>query len=132
MAESNGVGDRVIGRAQCTHVELQELVGVGCALIVDCEGCERELLDPALVPGLTSSLILVELHDFVEPTTSRQIRDRFAGTHTMELFQSTVRDPAGVASIAALSAADQQEAVDERRPTKPYPMEWLLLTPHGD
>ncbi len=131
VALLNGVSERVVIREACTHEGLAELVGPGCAMIVDCEGYESELLNPAVVQGLTSTLILVELHDFVDPTISKQIRTRFAQSHDIEVFQATTRTLGTVPAVATLSVEDQKVAVDELRPAKPYPMEWMLLTPRA-
>jgi hypothetical protein len=38
---------------------------------MDCEGCEAVLLDPALVPALRTTEVVVELHDFCSPHVSR-------------------------------------------------------------
>jgi hypothetical protein len=131
VAILNGTSDRVVVRGECNSSDLAELAGPGCAMVIDCEGYEKDLFDPAAVPGLVSTLILVELHDFVDPTISKLISERFAPSHRIEVFRATERDPSLVAAVAVLSAEDQQVAVSEHRPTDPYPMEWMLLTPRS-
>jgi hypothetical protein len=129
VAERNRVAKRVIVRGECTHSDLVRLSGPGCAMVVDCEGFERELLDPVLVPNLASTLILVELHDFIDATISGVIHHRFASTHDIQRFGATQRNPASAPAIWGLPFEIQQEAVDEMRPTTPGPMEWMFMTP---
>jgi hypothetical protein len=129
VARRNRVADRVIVRGECSPDELTNLVGPSCTLVIDCEGYEKELLDPALVPGLSSTMILVELHDFVDPTISHLIGERFAPSHHIEVFRSTERNPETVPAVAALPAELQREVVCEWRPIDPYPMEWMFMTP---
>ena len=97
----------------------------------NCEGFERELLDPESVPGLASTMILVELHDFIDPSISTLIADRFRPSHDIELFRATERDPDTVPAVAELPLRTQKRVISEGRPTDPHPMEWMFLTPHA-
>jgi hypothetical protein len=79
LARLNGVADRIVVGGACTSAILGSLAlegaaprqardgalrsSKGAALICDCEGCERWLLDPEAVPGLRRCTVLVELHD---------------------------------------------------------------------
>jgi hypothetical protein len=131
VAKHNGVEDRVIVRGECTPGELVNLVGTDCALVVDCEGFEKELLDPKSVPGLASTMILVELHDFMDPSISTLIAERFRPSHEIEVFRATERDPETVPAVAELPLRTQKQVISEGRPTDPHPMEWMFLTPHS-
>ena len=84
LARLNGAEIDV--RGACGH---QDLAGQGRMLIVcDCEGYEKELLDPDRVPSLTGADLLVELHDFVDPTITATITARFGGTHEIALVEA--------------------------------------------
>jgi threonine dehydrogenase-like Zn-dependent dehydrogenase len=129
LAKRNNVAERLTVRGECGWEELEKLAGPGCLAIIDCEGCELPLLDPAKVPSLSSTMMLVELHDFVDPSIRSKLERRFASSHTIEIIRSGERDPEGVAAVASLSFTDKKLAVDEMRPTRPHPMEWAVLKP---
>lgn len=129
VAELNGVASRVTLRGECSHADLDRLVGSGCLAIVDCEGCELDLLDPSQVPSLAETSLIVELHDFVDSRIRPTIQSRFSASHSITIIQSSLRDPRSVAAVAGLQPADQFLAVDEMRPSHPHPMEWAVLVP---
>ena len=93
MARANGVSDRVSVRGACDMAELGKLTGARCLCIVDCEGCEIHLLRPDLVPGLRNCDLLVELHDFIDPSISPTIVSRFSATHEINFLKSRQRNP---------------------------------------
>jgi hypothetical protein len=123
-AAQNGVFDRV-------HTVLgkpapQELaVGIEgrCLYFVDCEGDEVALLDEKQCPLLLTSDIIVECHDFMEPTISKTLQERFESTHDIEVIEHgypclqeyTKR----FTNMSCIYAA---MAVDEKRPV---PTRWL-------
>ena len=55
---------------------------------MDCEGGEVDLLQPDLAPNLRYSDVLVELHDFLNPTISETILSRFRGCFKRVNFSS--------------------------------------------
>jgi precorrin-6B methylase 2 len=108
VATKNGVGARVRVLDRCSHSELRRLAGRDCIMVVDCEGCEAELLDPTCVPELTSTAMLVELHDFVDHTISSRVVERFSRSHRVELFDATVRDGTRVPALASMNRRNQR------------------------
>jgi hypothetical protein len=81
----------------------------GAALVVmDCEGCERALLEPGL-----AAAVIVELHDFLDPGVGEEIAARFAPTHDVELIPTAPQPPA-------------RHPLSEQRPG---PMRWAVMTP---
>lgn len=129
MASLNDVSERVHVNAECTIDDLDRLGGPSTLLILDCEGFELELLRPDLASALTETVILVEMHDFVDPTISATILDRFSNTHHATVIRAAVKSPGDWPSLAGLTERDQLEALDEGRPTEPNPMEWAVLRP---
>jgi hypothetical protein len=127
MAERNGVADRVHVAAECTAAALEHLAGPGSLVILDCEGCEVDLLDPARVPSLTASTILVELHDFIRPDASTTVLGRFEGTHRIEIVDAVVRTD--WPTLVGISRQVQAKLLFEGRPTDPHPMQWAFMTP---
>jgi hypothetical protein len=128
-AALNGVIDRVHVAGRCTALELGALAGESTVVIIDCEGCEDELLDPKTAPQLRDSAILVELHDFVDAAISRRVLSRFEDTHRVTMFAARPRDVRSYPALARLARRDRAVAIDEGRPVDPHPMEWALLVP---
>jgi hypothetical protein len=128
LAEHNGVADRVLVREECTPELLGELPVDGVVVLSDCEGCERALLDPARQPLLKGWPIVVELHDFIDPSISSTLRERFAASHDIELITerpvSELRPP----ELAQLNDAQRAALLGENRPTV---MSWFHLRPRA-
>jgi hypothetical protein len=82
---------------------------------------------------LKLSTILVELHDFVKPTITNTIIDRFHATHDVILVTSRRKNLSDWPVLEGLSPADMELAVAEHRPVVPRPMQWAVLRPnHSD
>ena len=128
LAELNGVADRVVIDAECTQRRLEAFPEAGVHLFMDCEGCELALLDPAAVPRLAGWSILVELHDFIDPSISDTIAKRFAATHEVRLIDEQPRDSYPVPELAGLVPAERARRLDEHRPER---MRWAMLEPRG-
>lgn len=125
LALANGVSNRVRLRGAC---RLEEIDGkdVGRLLVLcDCEGCELALLRPDRYPLLRTSTLLVELHDSVDPTLSRQILTRFDGTHDVEVIFAEERDATKYGDLAGMPKAVAQLVTFERNP----PASWGLFRP---
>ncbi|MGI8557921.1 MAG: hypothetical protein ACR2ND_06395 [Solirubrobacteraceae bacterium] len=96
-------------------------------LVVDVEGYERNLLDPAVTPALKRAMMIVEVHD---RAPSRAIADalvdRFSETHVMERIVSRDRSVADYVEMRDWLPIEAALAVSEGRPT---PSLWMILTP---
>jgi hypothetical protein len=110
VAAANGVEVSVEGAADPERVEA--LLEGRTLLVVDCEGCERALLRPAL----GDAAIIVELHDFVEPGLGEEVIARFADTHEIALVHTGAQPPDRGLGLA----------LSEYRPG---PMRWAVMTP---
>jgi hypothetical protein len=128
LAARNGVSERVILSGECTPAELRRFDAESCALFCDCEGYEKILLDPVAVPALRHWWILVELHDWIDPSTSTTIRERFEPTHTVVRIPETPRDPDAASELAGVERSTRVTLLSERRPGA---MEWALLRPRS-
>jgi hypothetical protein len=124
MAAANELTVAIHG--ECTAQLLNELVTkFGRALIVcDCEGAEVQILDPSVVNGLSACDMLVELHDFVDPTISGTIQARFQDSHEVRIIDSQPRNPAEFSAASFLSPLEQRVAVSEFRPNN---MQWAFM-----
>jgi hypothetical protein len=128
-AELNGVGGRVHVAAECTPQRLEQLLIAGTLVVMDCEGCELELLRPDRVPSLRQATILVELHDWVSSEISSEILARFEATHSARVVGVRRRAGRRYPALSGFSRSDRKFAVDEGRPRDPHPMEWAALHP---
>ncbi len=116
LARLNRVAGRLRLGARCRPEDLAALAGPGCLVVCDCEGCEKDLLDPIRAPRLAATDLLVELHDFVDPSITETVVGRFRATHDVEILPMRERDPAGLPLLAGLSPEEQRFAVWEGRP----------------
>jgi hypothetical protein len=124
LAELNGVEERVHVHGGCDTAWLAQLPD-DVFLLVDCEGCEAELLDPERAPPLRHATLIVELHDFLDPRSSRRILDRFGTTHRIERVESEPRHVDEFPNLDFLGWKQREIAVSEFRFR---PMEWAVLT----
>ena len=101
IAAANGVAVQIEGTAGPGTLGEADLV------VMDCEGCERALLQPPL-----AATIIVELHDVWDPGVGTVVTERFAATHDIVVIPSGPQPPRGLLS--------------EQRPG---PMSWAVMTP---
>ncbi len=116
LAEANGVTDRIHVSALCTPEDFQRLIGASTLIIMDCEGCEDDLLDPAKAPQLLGADIILEIHDFTDPSLKERIRDRFSKTHTFTEYTYHPRNPDDEPDVAFLKTPAQRELAIMERP----------------
>ncbi len=129
LAQLNGVEDRVVMGATCTPATLAAVEQTKVALLSDCEGYEKILLDPEQAPNLRTWSIIVELHELVDPEITRTIARRFQESHEMEVIEYVPSsDAAGLPELAWMTPQQVQLVVDER---PPFGMSWALLRPRN-
>jgi hypothetical protein len=124
LAELNGVAERVHVHAGCDSRWLAQMPD-DALLLVDCEGCEAELLDPGLAPPLRHATLIVELHDFLDSRSSRRIVERFGQSHRIERIEAQPRHVDDFPDLEFLGWKQREIAVSEFRFR---PMEWAVLT----
>jgi hypothetical protein len=123
-AAENGVADRIVIDGLCTTERLAKVTErPGPILIVmDCEGAERELLDPAKVPGLAHSDIIVETHDCPGPDIAETLENRFHVSHDVQRIDQGGRNPNEIKDLARFHELDRWIMINENRSTV---MTWL-------
>jgi hypothetical protein len=132
MARLNGVNHRVTVYGRCEPHDLDSVLGDESEAIVICdvEGYEEKLLDPARVPALQRLPILVELHDFLIPTVTQLLSQRFSGTHNITQISQEDRSefdfPWRTLGTLLLPRSYMDWAVSEWRPVR---MAWLWMEP---
>jgi hypothetical protein len=129
MAVVNGVADRVSVSSEFRSDSLRAINTGGKSrtlIISDCEGVERELMDPVQDPSLLDCDLIIECHDFISRGITELIQSRFRQTHQQQIVRSErVKDPARYSLIQALDDAEKRLSVSEFRPEV---MNWLYLT----
>jgi hypothetical protein len=133
LAELNGVSDRVEVRGECTVSAMEEFPLGGTLVVCDCEGYEAELLDPAKLPGLRASTLLVELHDCFVAGVTQSLKERFVKTHEIEIVAEQDRKPEQYPCLHKRSKKMQRLAVDEDRTVNGVRVgqQWGLFWPRG-
>ncbi|HEY4171874.1 MAG TPA: hypothetical protein VGM42_02520, partial [Rhodopila sp.] len=127
-AALNDMGNRVAVAGQCTPDVLQAILPRGRTPVVicDCEGYERELIDPQRVPALRAATLVVECHDFVDASITQTLVNRLSPSHTLIRIREGARDPNGSPLLQGLDSLDRWLAVCEYRPST---MHWLIARP---
>jgi len=136
-AARNSVQDRIISRGTCTVMDLAQLTApAGLSLVViDVEGAELDLLDPAKAPGLEESLVFVELHDIHFEGCAKTIRARFSGTHEIHEFFTKDRNlgdfPFFWMTVPPLAWIPRyrRALLDCMGESRPGPQNWFLMIP---
>lgn len=129
MAELNGVGERVRVLGAATVEALRQLsLGARVLVVCDCEGAERELLNPAAVPWLAGADVLVEVHEFMAPGVANALRERFGGTHTLHVIPTAGLAYANYPVLQQLTFAEIHAMVGEERARL---MEWFWFKTTG-
>lgn len=122
LASVNGITS-ISSKQVCDFAELKKECGKGTFVFCDIEGAEAGLLDPAVVPEILYTDLLVEVHDCFRPGITDLLIGRFLDTHKVSLvvdYPTRYRDY----TLPGVSDTDLQEAMDERRPRN---MRWLLM-----
>jgi hypothetical protein len=96
---------------------LRDAIGdAHCLLILDCEGYESVLCDPAAIPSLAGCDLIVELHD-AAPDIEHPLVKKFAATHAVEILPGRPRRADEAAVETGFSDADRLRLIDELRHT---------------
>jgi len=123
-AKANGCESRLTVLGEADLDSFRNVLVPRSLIFMDCEGCELSLLDPNAAPLLNQSDVIVELHDFLNPSISSTIRGRFQNTHLCTFVSADHEDPNRYPFLNRLSGRDAREAVWEHRPAG---MRWAIL-----
>jgi hypothetical protein len=125
IARANGVEAQVEILGECDPAWLAALED-DCLLLADCEGCEVDLLGPEQAASLSGSALVVELHDHIDPRSSRSIKERFSATHQVERVAAAPRYSGDFPELGFLGWKNRELAISEVRT---HAMAWAVLTP---
>ena len=127
LARANGVDARVEIAGEC---DAERLAGLGddSLVVMDCEGCEVDLLGGSS-RGLANSSLIVELHDPIEPRSTSSVEEAFGETHAIELIDARPRYAGDFPELDFLGWNNRELAISE---TRTHPTRWAVVTPRGD
>ena len=126
LAGKNGVSERVIVGGEFAPDGFQAFAGRRVLVMVDAEGAEVDILQPALSPALAAMSIVVETHDLFRPGAYATLVERFAPTHDIVRVDQQPKTFDMPPWLQELPHLDQLLAVWEWR-MQPTP--WLVMTP---
>jgi hypothetical protein len=118
LATLNGVADRLGAHGFCDAASLQGSIrdGERTLILIDIEGGERDILDPARIPALRGCDILVELHDCYYPGISDQLRARFGASHRITAVSARLRRGDELPQVPGVSPRQVRFLANELRP----------------
>ena len=119
LARLNDVDSRIEVKGFCDDKALSAAIG-GAApgevlVICDIEGAEVEVLRPDAVPGLRNADLLVEMHDIIRKGCSSALRERFGGSHEIEVIPTRRRRAEDFPAEVGLDGRERLECMDEGR-----------------
>lgn len=133
VARLNGIEPRITIHGHCGVVELTRALEASSRptfILIDIEGGEVEVLDPARVPQLRGVDMMIETHDGYVRDCTRTLLSRFSATHFVERVRGRPRSlsdfPAELLPLARRVLPGTLVAmIDEGRE---IPQDWLFLT----
>ncbi len=128
LARINGVSERVTIGGEFRPEDFQAFAGRRALVIVDVEGAEDALLDPAVSPALAGMRLIVETHEMFRPGVIGRLTERFAATHQVLRVDPQPKTTPLPPWVQELSHLDQLICVWEWRAG---PTPWLVMTPHS-
>jgi lipopolysaccharide biosynthesis glycosyltransferase len=126
LARRNGVADRVIIGGEFKPEDFQAFAGRRALVLVDAEGAEVDILDPAKAPALAGMPIIVETHDLFRPGAEAAMVSRFSETHEITRVLPRPKTFDIPAWMREFNDLDLQLAAWEFR-DRPTP--WLVMRP---
>lgn len=125
-AQANGVVMRVMGAMTAEQFDAVLSETERPLVVMDIEGAEHELLDPAAVPHLKRARILVESHDCFRAGITQQLLDRFESSHTVQVIRAQGKDPWQFEFLDSYTDLEKLILVNECRPET---ARWIWMTP---
>ncbi|MFL5297315.1 MAG: hypothetical protein ACJ798_13120 [Phenylobacterium sp.] len=126
LAARNGVADRVVVAGEFRPEDFRAFAGQRVLVMVDAEGAEVDILQPALSPALAGMNVIVETHDLYRPGALATMIERFSPSHQIVRVEQQPKVFERPDWLQALPHLDQLLAVWEWR-IQPTP--WLVMRP---
>lgn len=134
MAALNNVTERMYVGAMCDTTKLLSLPLTAKALILsDCEGYEKLLFTVENSDFLAKHELLIEVHDFIDPTISDHLRMALQSTHKLTMYHSrTDLDKVTQSRFQELALMSPEQKLSILREGRECVMEWLHAEPLGN
>jgi hypothetical protein len=126
LAAKNGVAERVIVGGEFPPDGFEAFAGRRVLVMVDAEGAEVDILQPALSPALAGMSLVVETHDLYRRGALATMIERFSPTHDIVRVDQQPKTFTMPGWLQELPHLDQLLAVWEWRAS---PTPWLVMTP---
>jgi hypothetical protein len=126
LARKNGVAERVRIGGAFKPEDFAGFAGRRTLVMVDTEGAELDILDPARGPALRDMWIIVETHDGFTAGALQTLVDRFSASHDIIRVDQQPKVFEIPWWLKELGHLDQLLAVWEWRT---FPTPWLVMTP---
>ena len=131
LAEANGLADRIRIDAHWDEAAIRTLdFSRGGVVRWNEAGCERELLDPALIAHLERAHLIVETHDLPLSPQLEELREAYRESHHCQILREVPNVRRIVewesALVNPVAPLEREIAFAESRP---LPVVWVLLTP---
>jgi precorrin-6B methylase 2 len=126
LAARNGVSDRVVIGGEFSPDGFEAFAGRKVLVMVDAEGAEVDILQPALSPALAHMNVIVETHDLIRAGALATMMERFTPTHDIVRVDTGPKAFDMPPWLAQLGHLDQLLAAWEWRS---LPTPWLVMTP---
>lgn len=115
-------------RGRCSTAWLASHLREDALIVSDCEGCEERLFATPSTGALVSAALLIEAHDHLSPGLSGRLKERFEGTHVVQVIRSAEDRRTSTKDLSFLSTEDRHAANYEIRQQQ----DWLVCVPrHG-
>ena len=126
LAARNGVTDRVIIGGEFKPDGFEAYAGKRVLVLVDTEGAEVDILQPALSPALAGMNIIVETHNVYRQQALETMIERFSPTHDIVRVDQQPKAFDMPPFLKTMTHLDQLLAVWEWRQ---QPTPWLVMRP---
>jgi hypothetical protein len=126
LARKNDVSDRVVVGGEFRPDGFEAFAGRRVLVLVDTEGAEVDILQPALSPALARMNIIVETHNLYRPQAMETMIERFSPTHDIVRVDQQPKTFEMPPFLHGMTHLDQLLAVWEWRQ---QPTPWLVMRP---
>jgi len=123
-ADASGVGALVTVESACSRDYLSRLPA-DALIVIDCDGCEMQLLAPPIPDGLRRATIIVEVHEMFESGAGHTLKGWLERTHTVQEIPTADSPVASPVDLSGFSEKDRELATKELRPHQ----SWLVCVP---
>lgn len=122
-AQFNGLVDRVTYQAEFhSWMFAHYCYDAKPLFVIDCEGAEKDLIDDLAVKSLGNADLIIECHDFKDPSITPLLCQRLKETHRIDLIYEGPRDATTIPALRQMGSFERAVALCEWRPTL---MHWL-------